>query len=278
MISQPLLNLRVNYKVQAEKKGGIPQIIETSLLLVQSIATTKHKVIQETNQTIPFGYTTPDEARLVCLDQIQRYLVAYSMGMNMYCNIWHKSLYPNKPSVEFYSTPQAEQVFKTLFLNNGLANVVGNLSWLELETSLGVFLANSLLTLIHFAIDNLLTNLCRRFEKEDKFNERTPFSAKLEKLLKQIPDPNKNIQQCFNTFTHARNCLHNNGIHRGENEQGIIQGKLIPFTKGEMLKLHSWHYINLLKEVMQHLETILLSPVLTSQSFIKDQGATFATG
>ncbi len=129
----------------------------------------------------------------------------------------------------------------------------------ELLTSMESVWRLSLLTLFHFKLDGLFQDLLRAFGKEPG---KTGFGENCTDLLARVTLANHDrARGTLKAATLLRNCLHNNGIHRGEDWRPFTtHGLTYEFRKDYDVQCASCaHILAILDSTVDVLEEILLS-------------------
>lgn len=202
-------------------------------------------------------YTSQD-ARMVALDSIQNSILAVEMWIQC-----------------FNSLANAFTKDKS-FNESGFLSAVGSeLNAIQTETTMLNHLRLGFLTLTHFKIDNLFSNLLKH---EKVLPKNTGYwnltNAILDKCSISV---NGNEKDILMAFAHLRNSLHGNGIHRNSDLTIMIGDFEFKFIKNSRVECASWdHIVTLLDANIDVLEKILLSKeVVDIKTDIKDD---FASG
>jgi len=128
----------------------------------------------------------------------------------------------------------------------------------------------SLVTLCHFKIDSLFQNLLKALDKNSRGKS---FGVNKSILMGKItlPDP-KNANEVLEAFTHIRNSLHNNGIHRHKNWGPTkLLGFTYEFEKDKAVCCASFgHILAALDRSIDIIEQILFTPQIQTLPKVDD--------
>jgi hypothetical protein len=266
----------IKHKKQSDGRFPVYALtIEERRIRVEQL---KESIVLKSNQKLRGD--EPNEARLVCLSALSKYLLCSSTILNCFNRWYYLELNYNSDENKIYSNILPNTIGSE-FNRSSTAKLIEN------------FIINSLIQKSYFAIDHLFSKLLPS-------NERTPneliipkaeqilgelkkisnnnyeafqrklyefkdlpdipkgFVSKAKKILKfyRIDNSSKHIT-ILKRFTNIRNSAHNNGVDD--------KGKLIVFSINDCLDIFD--------NIIVMLNEILLSPMITEMPLILDEGA-----
>jgi hypothetical protein len=217
------------------------EIIPKFVKQISDIEVIRRSIVEKSN----IGYDSQD-ARMVALDQIQLNISAVGMWINSYHALSNNNTVGGK--------------FDEI---NFLKSFGSNLDIEETEKLLFKHLALGFITLVHFNIDNLFSNILKKLNALPQNTGYWHLSNAIlrESSISEI-SKEKNILTALANF---RNSLHSNGIHKHPYLLlKMADGTFFEFIQGKKVEWTWEHIIFLLNENIDVLGKILLSKKIIS--------------
>lgn len=213
------------------------QVVEDLQSLIQDIEEIRQKIVTVSG----VSYASQD-ARHVALDGLQQDIVA--------CGNWIHVLMSLKGlSQEKYGNNWEEEYRKLIGTN---------LFSSQAEDLMLNYLRNTLITAIHFKVENLFSNILKALSASPKRRGFWHIStAMLQQADIPIEGPEKDT---LTALANLRNSLHANGMHNNDSFSADIDGFMFEFWKGKTVQCASWkHIVVIMRASNSVLESVLFS-------------------
>jgi hypothetical protein len=220
----------------AQQPKHIMDIVPRFRAIVEDIEQIKRHVVEKSG----ISYTSQD-ARMVAFDSLQISISAVAMWIQC-CN-----------SLANFHTKQ------NVFNEKGFLESVGSgVNREQTEMIMFDHLRLGFMTLVHFKIDNLFSNILRDL---NALPNRKGYWNLTDAILDQCSISKTGTEkQILTAFANLRNSLHGNGIHRTDNLEIEIEQMEFKFIKGSRVECASWEHICvLLKANVEILNTLMRS-------------------